>query len=100
MMGIDTACLSRERRTGEEKKLSALLQTAHQLGIGLIDMEPSGRRITFLDRWGGYVQVEEGDELPKRYFVSAERLHSPLNLQFSSAEEAIKVGRGDYVREE
>lgn len=80
--------------------MSALLQTAHKLGIELIDLDPLGRTISFLDKWGGYVRIEEAGELPKKYIVSAERLHSPLSLQFDSADEAIHIGRGDYVREE
>ncbi|MCL5256806.1 MAG: hypothetical protein M1319_03300 [Chloroflexi bacterium] len=80
--------------------MSALLQTAHKLGIELIDSDPSGKWVTFLDRWGGYVRIEESEDAPKRYHVSAERLHSHLSLRFASADEAIQIGHGDYVREE
>jgi hypothetical protein len=74
--------------------MTALLQTAHQLGIDLVGMGPLGEWVTFLDRWGGYVRVEEKG-LSGEYAVAAERLQGPFPFLFPSPDKAIRTGRGD-----
>ncbi len=78
--------------------MSALVQTAHQLGVAVISSGPQGEWVTFLDRWGGYVRVAEAAQGDGEYVVAAERLQGEFPILFPSPDKAIKTARGDGLR--